>query len=105
MGDRQKTYLTRYTVSLFKEIIEKERTTDVPYLVWCVSEKLEELYGGPYLESRLARIGLETSSDIRNALDEFMSERRSFLKKMGLIDEVDGQMSFLDGENDAKAAV
>ena len=82
-----KTYLTRYTISLFKEIIEKERTTDIPYLIYCVSDRLESLYDGPYLESRLNRIGLETTTDIRNALIEFMSNRRSFLRKLGLVYE------------------
>ena len=83
MGEH-KTYLTRYTISLFKEIIERERTIDIPYLVYCVSLRLEELYGGPYMESRLIRIGLNTTSDIREALIEFISNRQGYIRKLGI---------------------
>ena len=82
---KKKSYMTRYTISLFKEILEKERTLDVPYLIYCVSQKLEELYGGDYLESRLTRIGLNTTTDIRDALNEFILSRQAYLKKLGLI--------------------
>ncbi len=80
-----KTYMTRYIVSLFKEIIERERTIDVPYLTYVISTQLEDKYDGPYLESKLERIGLNTTTDIRNALFEFFETREGFLKKLGLI--------------------
>lgn len=87
MEREEKSYMTRYIVSLFKEIIEKERTLDISYLIFCVCNRMEELYGGAYLESRLEKIGLNTTKDIRDALLEFMSTREGFLRKLGLIED------------------
>ena len=89
MDQQEKTYMTRYIVSLLKEIIEKEHTLDVTYLIYCVSTRLEELYDGPYLESRLEKIGLSTTKDIRDALLEFMATREGFLRKLGLLEEME----------------
>ena len=89
----EKSYLTRYTIALFKDIVVKENTTDIPCLIYAVSTRLEELYEGPYLEFRLARIGLQTTNDIRDALYEFLEKYHKFLIKKGVIpgDDYDDQ--------------
>ncbi len=78
---------TRFTRELIRDTIKEANTLNRSVLTYMISDQLVERYEDAYLESLLKRIGLETTKDIHEALDEYILKNRKKLEKEGLADD------------------
>lgn len=77
----------RVTREIIRDTIKKEHTLDRSHLTYVVADTLVERYDDAHLESQLKKIGLMTTKNIHEALDEYILKHRKQLEKEGLTDE------------------
>ncbi len=77
--------ITRFTKDLVETAIKEEQTLDKGQLTYAVSDILIEKYDTNHLETLLERIGLETTKNIHDAIDEYIEKNPKRLKEMGLM--------------------
>ncbi len=84
--------MSRKARQIIKSAIEKAQTLDKAVLIAYISEALMGLYVdgkdpdmGDQLDMMCERMGMSTTWDIADRIDEFVDDHENWLSKLGLI--------------------